>query len=162
MFTMLKEIDFKIERPELFNQLGGIPKPATSGSAGYDIFACIEKEITIFPGETVKIPTGFSMHIKDPNWSALFIPRSGLGSKKGLVIGNLVGLIDSDYQGECFLPVWNRNLNTENHRTGIKITPGERITQMIFVPVAQPRFNLVENFSNETERGQGGFGSTGS
>ena len=161
MFEMLTEIDFKIERKELFEKLGGIPKPATEGSAGFDVFACIEEELTIYPGETIKVPTGFSMHIKNPNWSAIFIPRSGLGSKKGLVIGNLVGLIDSDYQGECFIPVWNRNLNTETHKTGIKIQPGERIAQMVFLPVAKPFFNLVDGFSNQTERGSGGFGSTG-
>lgn len=158
---MLEEIDFKIES-ELFLKLGNIPEPATIGSAGYDIFACIEEEIVIYPGQTVMIPTGFSMHIKDPNWASIFIPRSGMGAKKGLVLGNLVGLIDSDYQGQCFVPAWNRNLNTEEHKQGITIKPGERLTQMVFIPVAKPKFNLVTEFGATTDRGSGGFGSTGS
>jgi dUTP pyrophosphatase len=158
---MLDEIEIKIENKELFYKLGNIPKKATDGSGAYDIFACIEDEITIYPGETKLIPTGFSINIKDPYWAAIFLPRSGLGAKKGLVLGNLIGFIDSDYQGECFVPAWNRNINTEINSLGIKIAPGDRITQMAFIPVGSPKFNLVEEFSSQTKRGQGGFGSTG-
>lgn len=158
---MLEEIEFKIENKELFEKLGGVPKPATDGAGAFDIFACIENELLIFPGETQLIPTGFSINIQNPNWAAIILPRSGLGAKKGLVLGNLVGFIDSDYQGQCYVPAWNRNLNTEDNINGIKITPGDRIAQMTFIPVAKPKLKVVEEFSSRTERGQGGFGSTG-
>ena len=116
--------------------------------------ACIDKIITIKPGETQLIPSGIAVHISDPELAAVLLPRSGLGHKKGLVLGNLVGLIDSDYQGEVFISCWNRG-NSE-----IDIEPGMRLAQMVFIPVEQVNFNIVDNFE-ESERGAGGFGHTG-
>ena len=131
-----------------------IPEYQTSGSAGIDLQACIDEIITIKPGETELIPSGIAVHIDDPGLAAVLLPRSGLGHKKGLVLGNLVGLIDSDYQGEVFISCWNRG------KTEIDIEPGMRLAQMVFLPVEQVNFNVVDDFE-ESERGAGGFGHTG-
>jgi dUTP pyrophosphatase len=131
-----------------------IPSYASKGSAGLDLRACIEHVQTLNPGETFLIPTGISIYIKDPNYAAVILPRSGLGHKHGIVLGNLVGLIDSDYQGELLVSCWNRSENA------FLINPLERIAQLVILPVMQAKFNKVEQFS-ETERGEGGFGSTG-
>ena len=131
-----------------------LPEYKTSGSAGMDVRACLEKTIILEPGKTEMLPLGFAMHINDINVAALIIPRSGLGSKHGIVLGNLVGLIDSDYQGELMVPAWNRS------QEDFIISSGDRIAQMVMVPVIQASFNLVDDFE-ETERGEGGFGSSG-
>jgi len=136
----------------------GIPEYATLGSAGLDLRACIKEDVNIWPGETILISTGISIHINDENLSALLLPRSGLGHKNGIVLGNLVGLIDSSYQGTVFVSCWNRN---ESGASGVyAIRPGDRIAQMVFVPVAQVDFKIVTEFV-ESERSVGGFGSTG-
>ena len=131
-----------------------LPEYKTSGSAGMDIRACLEKTIILEPGKTEMLPLGFAMHINDINVAALIIPRSGLGSKHGIVLGNLVGLIDSDYQGELMVPAWNRS------NEDFKISSGDRIAQMVIAPVIQAKFEVVSNFE-ETERGEKGFGSSG-
>lgn len=131
-----------------------LPSYVTSGSAGLDLRACLEDAITLQPGETTLIPTGFAMHIGDPSMAAVLLPRSGLGHKHGIVLGNLVGLIDSDYQGQVFVSCWNRG------HTAFTIEVGERIAQMVFVPVLQVAFEQVTAF-DETDRGEGGFGHTG-
>lgn len=132
-----------------------MPEPATEGSAGMDLRVCTDDEITLTPGETQLLPTGFAIYIGDPNIAAMILPRSGLGHKKGLVLGNLVGLIDSDYQGQLFVSCWNRG------KEDVKIVPGERIAQMIFVHLAtQVEFQQVDEFE-VTARGEGGFGHSG-
>jgi len=131
-----------------------LPTYATDGSAGIDLRVCIDEPIQIAGGETVLLPTGISIYIADQNMAAVILPRSGLGHKHGIVLGNLVGLIDSDYQGELKISCWNRN---QEHFT---INPGERIAQLVFVPVVKAQFSLVESFA-ETNRGEGGFGSSG-
>jgi dUTP pyrophosphatase len=131
-----------------------LPDYATEGSAGLDMRACIDDALTVAPGETVLVPTGLAVHIGDRHLAAVLLPRSGLGHKHGLVLGNLTGLIDSDYQGQVFISCWNRG------RKAYGIQPGERIAQMVFVPVEQVRFEIVEEFS-ETSRGSGGFGHSG-
>ena len=131
-----------------------LPEYKTIGSAGMEVRACLEDSITLTPGSTVLIPLGFAMHIKDVDVTALIIPRSGLGSKHGIVLGNLVGLIDSDYQGELMVPAWNRS------QEDFTISSGDRIAQMVIVPVIQANFNIVDDFE-KTERGEGGFGSSG-
>ena len=131
-----------------------LPTYATDGSAGIDLRVCIDEPIQIVGGETVLLPTGISIYIADQNMAAVILPRSGLGHKHGIVLGNLVGLIDSDYQGELKISCWNRN---QEHFT---INPGERIAQLVFVPVVKAQFSLVESFA-ETNRGEGGFGSSG-
>ena len=131
-----------------------LPAYATSGSAGLDLRACISAPLQIAPQETVLIPTGMAIYIADPNLAAVILPRSGLGHKHGIVLGNLVGLIDSDYQGELKVSCWNRN---EEHFT---IEPGERIAQLVFLPVVQASFTVVDSFS-ATHRGENGFGSSG-
>ena len=131
-----------------------LPEYKTSGSAGMDVRACLENSITLKPGKTEMIPLGFAMHIHDANVAALIIPRSGLGSKHGIVLGNLVGLIDSDYQGELMVPACNRS-NEE-----FQILSGDRIAQMVIAPVIQANFQVVGDFE-ETERGEKGFGSSG-
>ena len=131
-----------------------LPQYATEGSAGLDICACLEKSMTLSPGQTELIPAGFAIHIGDPAYAAVLLPRSGLGHKHGIVLGNLTGLIDSDYQGEIFVSCWNRGQNE------FSINAGDRIAQMVIVPVAQAEFEFVNSF-NETERGAGGFGHTG-
>lgn len=131
-----------------------LPHYATDGSAGMDLRACIDEAFVIHPGETHLIPTGIAIHIGDPGLAAVLLPRSGLGHKHGIVLGNLTGLIDSDYQGQLFVSCWNRG------NESFTVKPGERIAQMVFVPVVQASFEIVENF-DESERGEGGFGHTG-
>lgn len=131
-----------------------LPTYATHGSAGIDLRVCINEPIQIAPQETILLPTGLSIYIADPNLAAVILPRSGLGHKHGIVLGNLVGLIDSDYQGELKISCWNRGVE---HFT---INPGERIAQLVFIPVVQASFVIVEAFT-ETSRGEGGFGSSG-
>jgi dUTP pyrophosphatase len=147
----LNKLDVRILDPRLADQL---PQYATAGSAGLDLRACIEAPMTLKPGETNLVASGMAIHIADSGYAALVLPRSGLGHKHGIVLGNLVGLIDSDYQGQIFVSVWNRG------QTEFTIQPMERIAQLIIVPVAQVEFNVVEAFA-ESERGAGGFGSTG-
>ena len=132
-----------------------LPQYATPGSAGLDLRAMLEKDTVIKPGETLLIPTGLSVYIGDPGLAALILPRSGLGHKHGIVLGNLVGLIDSDYQGPLMVSCWNRGQNE------FKIEVGERLAQLVLVPVVQAHFELVEEF-DETQRGTGGFGHSGS
>lgn len=146
-----------IELKILDSRLGdSIPLPhyATDGSAGLDMRACIDDAITVAPGATELIPTGLAIHIGDPGLAAVLLPRSGLGHKHGLVLGNLTGLIDSDYQGQVFISCWNRGSSP------YEVTPGERIAQMVFVPVEQVRFEVVEEF-HDSDRGEGGFGHSG-
>lgn len=130
------------------------PSYATDGSAGLDLQACVEQQLTVAPGETHLIPTGISIFIDDPTLAAVILPRSGLGHKHGIVLGNLVGLIDSDYQGPLMVSLWNRGDKQFN------IEPGDRIAQLVFVPVVQAKFEIVDEFT-QTERGEGGFGHTG-
>ena len=144
-------IDIKILDARLKEQM---PSYATTGSAGLDLRAAIDDEMVIAPGETHLIPTGMAIHLDNPAYAAMILPRSGLGHKHGIVLGNLVGLIDSDYQGQLFVSVWNRGQDT------FRLTPFERIAQMVIVPVIQVGFNVVEEFG-ESVRGEGGFGSTG-
>lgn len=132
-----------------------LPVRATTGAAGFDLVANIASPIEILPGDTHLIETGVYLNIKNRNIAAIILPRSGLGSKHGIVLGNLIGLIDSDYQGQVMVCLWNRSDKSYT------IQPGERICQMIFVPVIHPTFSIVENFSSETGRGSGGFGHTG-
>jgi len=131
-----------------------LPKYETKGSAGLDLRACLKEKLILKPGKTELIPMGFAMHLEDESLSALVVPRSGLGSKHGIVLGNLVGLIDSDYQGELMVPAWNRSDNE------FEINPGDRIAQMIIVPILQANFEVVEDF-DKTLRGTKGFGSSG-
>ena len=131
-----------------------LPEYATNGSAGLDLRACIDEHLRIEPGETHLIPTGMAIYIADPDLAAVILPRSGLGHGKGLVLGNLVGLIDSDYQGQLLVSAWNRGLHN------VLIEPGDRIAQMVFVPVRRVQFELVREFSI-SERAEGGFGHTG-
>ena len=148
---MQAEVELKILRPEIADRL---PAYATSGSAGLDLRACTAAPLTVQPGETVLIPTGIAVHLANPVYAALILPRSGLGHKHGIVLGNLVGLIDSDYQGELMVSVWNRGSDS------FVIEPFERIAQMVIVPVVQAAFKVVDEFA-ASERGEGGFGSTG-
>lgn len=150
---MKKTIDIKIIDPRIGDDFN-LPEYQTDGSAGVDLQACIDQTVSIQPGDTELIPSGIAIHIKDPSLTAVLLPRSGLGHKKGLVLGNLVGLIDSDYQGQVFISCWNRGSEQ------IDIEPGMRIAQMVFLPVEQVNFNVVEDF-DESERGSGGFGHTG-
>ncbi|WP_342243297.1 dUTP diphosphatase [Pseudomonas sp. OTU5201] len=131
-----------------------LPQYATPGSAGLDLRAMLKEEVDLEPGQTLLIPTGLSIHIADPGLAALILPRSGLGHKHGVVLGNLVGLIDSDYQGELMVSCWNRG------QTAFRIAIGERIAQLVLVPVVQAHFELVDEF-HESQRGAGGFGHTG-
>lgn len=131
-----------------------LPGYASDGSAGLDMRACIDMTLTVQPGETVLVPTGVAIHIGDPALAAVLLPRSGLGHRHGLVLGNLTGLIDSDYQGQVYISCWNRG------RAAYAIQPGERIAQMVFLPVVQVHFDTVDEFA-PTERGVGGFGSSG-
>ena len=147
----MKAIDLKILDQRL---RANPPAYATPGSAGLDLRACIEQDITIHPGEADLIPTGIAIHIADPGYAAMILPRSGLGHKHGIVLGNLVGLIDSDYQGQIFVSCWNRGQKT------FVLSPLERIAQLVVVPVAQVEFNIVDEFE-ASHRGENGFGSTG-
>tara|TARA_Y100001936_G_scaffold85750_1_gene84061 strand:+ start:409 stop:882 length:474 start_codon:yes stop_codon:yes gene_type:complete len=131
-----------------------MPDYQTSGSAGIDLLACLDEPMTIQPGDTELIPSGIAVYIRDSSLAAVLLPRSGLGHKKGLVLGNLVGLIDSDYQGQVFISCWNRG------KENCVIEPGMRLAQMVFLPIQQVNFNLVESFE-ESDRGEGGFGHTG-
>ncbi len=150
----MKKIQLKI----LDGRLGAdiaLPEYATSGSAGLDLRACLDQALELKPGDTVLVPTGLAIHINDPQLAAVLLPRSGLGHKHGVVLGNLVGLIDSDYQGQVFVSVWNRG------NAAFTINVGERIAQMVFVPVVQVEFECVKEF-DDSDRGVGGFGHTGS
>ena len=132
-----------------------LPAYATAGSAGLDLRACLEQALVLQPGQTVLIPTGLAVHIADPGLAAVLLPRSGLGHKHGIVLGNLVGLIDSDYQGQLMVSAWNRS------DVAFTIAPMERIAQLVIVPVVQAQFNVVSEFAAASERGEGGYGSTG-
>jgi dUTP pyrophosphatase len=145
-------IDVKILDPRLADQL---PAYATPGSAGLDLRACLAEAVTLLPNAWQLIPTGIAIHLADPGYAALILPRSGLGHKHGIVLGNLVGLIDSDYQGQLMVSAWNRS------PTAFTIEPMERIAQLVIVPVVQAQFNVVNDFAAATERGAGGYGSTG-
>ena len=145
------KIDIKILNERMHDQL---PHYATPGSAGLDLRACLDAPLTLEPGETKLVPTGLAIHVADPGYAALILPRSGLGHKHGIVLGNLVGLIDSDYQGELMISTWNRG-----HTTFV-LNPLERLAQLVIVPVVQAQFNIVDDFE-ASERGAGGFGSTG-
>lgn len=147
----MKTIDIKILDARMREHL---PSYATSGSAGLDLRACIDEPMNILPGETKLVPTGLAIHIADPGYAALILPRSGLGHKHGIVLGNLVGLIDSDYQGQLMVSTWNRGTDA------FTLNPMERLAQLVIVPVLQVDFNVVEEFE-ESDRGTGGFGSTG-
>lgn len=153
MFALPPKVQLKIVREEITTF--SLPQYATRGSAGLDLRACLEVAQTLVPGETLLIPTGIALFIENPNIAGMILPRSGLGHKHGIVLGNLVGLIDSDYQGELLISCWNRGT------TSFTITPGERLAQLIFVPVLQAKFEVVNAFKTSL-RGQGGFGSTGS
>jgi dUTP pyrophosphatase len=147
----------KIQLRVLDERLGKefpMPHYATDGAAGMDMRACVEAALEIAPGETHLIPTGLAMHIEESGLAAMLLPRSGLGHKHGIVLGNLVGLIDSDYQGQVFVSVWNRG------KESFTVQPGERIAQMVIVPVVHAEFEVVEEFT-ASERGEGGFGHTG-
>ncbi len=147
----MKKIDIKILDTRLKDQL---PAYATPGSAGMDLRACIDQSMTVKPGDTCLIPAGIAVHLADPSLAALVLPRSGLGHKHGIVLGNLVGLIDSDYQGQILVSCWNRGQIT------FELNPLERIAQLVIVPIIQVKFNIVENF-DLSHRGEDGFGSTG-
>jgi dUTP pyrophosphatase len=149
----MKKIDLKILDPRVGNEFP-LPTYATEGSAGIDLRACLDKTLTVKPGETHLVPTGLAIHIGDPSLAATILPRSGLGHKHGIVLGNLVGLIDSDYQGQLMVSVWNRG------DTEFSIEAGDRIAQLVFVPVVQAEFNLVQDF-DKSDRGEGGFGHSG-
>ena len=149
----MKKIELKILDSKIGDDIP-LPDYATGGSAGLDLRACIDKPITIYGGETHLIPTGLAVHISDPSLAAVLLPRSGLGHKHGIVLGNLTGLIDSDYQGQIFVSCWNRG------KESYTINAGDRIAQMVFIPVAQVEFDLVDEFE-DSHRGEGGFGHTG-
>ncbi|CDG89583.1 dUTP diphosphatase [Xenorhabdus bovienii] len=150
---MTKKIDVKILDPRIGQEFP-LPTYATPGSAGLDLRACLDNAVELAPGQTEFLPTGIAIHIADEQLAAVILPRSGLGHKHGVVLGNLVGLIDSDYQGQLMVSVWNRGDKM------FIIEPGERIAQMVFVPVVQAEFNLVEDFET-SKRGSGGFGHSG-
>jgi dUTP pyrophosphatase len=147
----MKNIDLKILDPRM-NDL--LPAYGTPGSAGLDLRACLDSPLSIEPGQTVLVPTGLAIHIGDPGYAAMILPRSGLGHKSGIVLGNLVGLIDSDYQGQLMVSTWNRSTTT------FVLQPMDRLAQLIIVPVLQVAFNVVTEFAS-SDRGVGGFGSTG-
>jgi dUTP pyrophosphatase len=147
----MKNIDLKILDARMRDFL---PAYGTPGSAGLDLRACIDAPLVIEPGQTILVPTGLAIHIGDPGYCAMILPRSGLGHKSGIVLGNLVGLIDSDYQGQLMVSTWNRG------QTAFTLQPLDRLAQMVVVPVVQVGFNIVEEFA-ESDRGAGGFGSTG-
>lgn len=147
----MKTIDLKIIDARMREFL---PAYATSGSAGLDLRACIDTPLTLEPGQTVLVPTGLAIHLADPGYAAMILPRSGLGHKNGIVLGNLVGLIDSDYQGQLMVSTWNRGA------TAFTLQPMDRLAQLVVVPVMQVGFNVVDDFAT-SDRGAGGFGSTG-
>ena len=147
------QIEYKILDPRIGKEFP-LPAYATPGSAGMDLRACLDEALTLAPGQTELLPTGLAIHIGDPGLAAVILPRSGLGHKHGIVLGNLVGLIDSDYQGQLFISCWNRS------HTEFVIEPGERVAQLVFVPVVQAKLQQVDDF-NQSERGAGGFGHSG-
>lgn len=147
----MRSLDVRVLDPRLLDQL---PHYATEGSAGLDVRACIDAAIILKPGDSSLIPSGIAIHLGDAGYAAMVLPRSGLGHKHGIVLGNLVGLIDSDYQGQIFVSIWNRS------QSEFTIQPLDRIAQMVIVPVLQVKFNVVSDFS-ASSRGEGGFGSTG-
>lgn len=147
----MKNIDLKILDPRMKELL---PAYGTPGSAGLDLRACLDAPLTLEPGQTVLVPTGLAIHIGDPGYAAMILPRSGLGHKNGIVLGNLVGLIDSDYQGQLMVSTWNRGT------TAFVLQPMDRLAQLVVVPVLQVGFNVVDEFAS-SDRGTGGFGSTG-
>lgn len=149
----LHRLQIKIMDERLGDQIP-MPDYATSGSAGLDLRACVPEALTLGPGETALIPTGMAIWVRDPGYAAMLLPRSGLGHKHGIVLGNLVGLIDSDYQGQLMVSCWNRS------DTAFTIEVGERVAQMVLVPVSQPDFEIVDEFES-TDRGAGGFGHSG-
>ena len=149
----MRSIDLKILDPRVGDTIP-LPHYATDGSAGLDMRAVINDALSVAPGETVLVPTGLAIHVADPGLAAVLLQRSGLGHKHGLVLGNLTGLIDSDYQGQVYISCWNRSSKAYD------IQPGERIAQMVFVPIEQVKFNIVEEF-DDSERGAGGFGHSG-
>ncbi len=146
------KIDLKILDLRMAEQL---PAYATPGSAGLDLRACLDAPLTLEPNAWQLVPTGIAIHLQDPGYAAMILPRSGLGHKHGIVLGNLVGLIDSDYQGQLMVSAWNRSA------TAFTLQPMDRLAQLVIVPVVQARFNVVDEFSGASERGQGGYGSTG-
>ncbi|MDO4998176.1 MAG: dUTP diphosphatase [Neisseria sp.] len=147
----LQTVELKVLNPKMQEFL---PTYATAGSAGLDLRACLDEAVTLQAGEVFLVPTGLAIHLANPNYAAVLLPRSGLGHKHGIVLGNLVGLIDSDYQGELKVSLWNRG------KEAFTIEPLERIAQMVIVPVVQAQFKVVDEFE-QSERGEGGFGSTG-
>ena len=147
------DVELKILDPRLGDSIP-LPQAATAGSAGMDLRAALEQPLTLSPGESALVPSGMAIHIGDPGWCALIVPRSGLGHKHGLVMGNLVGVIDADYQGPLMISCWNRG------QAAYTIVPGERIAQLVFLPVVQAQFRIVSEFA-ESQRGAGGFGHTG-
>ena len=147
----MKKVALKVLDQRMKDQL---PAYGTPGSAGLDLRACIDAPLTIEPGQTVLIPTGIAIHIADPGYAAMILPRSGLGHKNGIVLGNLVGLIDSDYQGQLMVSTWNRS------QTAFTLNPMDRLAQLVMVPVMQVEFDVVDEFG-DSSRGEGGFGSTG-
>ncbi|ASJ76632.1 Deoxyuridine 5'-triphosphate nucleotidohydrolase [Granulosicoccus antarcticus IMCC3135] len=150
---MMNSVDYTVVDPRIGDTIA-LPEYASAGSAGLDLRACVQETLTLMPGSTELIPTGLCIHIADPGYAGMILPRSGLGHKHGIVLGNLVGLIDSDYQGQLFVSCWNRGTEA------FDIEVGARIAQLVIVPVAQVTFNRVDNFDS-TSRGTGGFGSTG-
>lgn len=149
----MKQIELKILDPRVGQELP-LPEYATPGSAGMDLRVCLAEPLTLEPGQTELLPTGIAIYINDPTLAATILPRSGLGHKHGLVLGNLVGLIDSDYQGELKVSLWNRS------QKAYTIQPGERVAQLVIIPVVQAQFNVVEQF-DQSVRGDGGFGHSG-
>ena len=149
----MRSIELKILDPRVGDSID-LPHYATAGSAGMDMRACIDEPLTVAPGKTVLVPTGLAIHVADPGLAAVLLPRSGLGHKHGLVLGNLTGLIDSDYQGQVFISCWNRS------STSYEVQPAERIAQMVFVPVEQVELKVVDEFDT-SDRGTGGFGHSG-
>ena len=151
-FGQPMNIDLKIIDARMAEQL---PAYATSGSAGLDLRACLDAPLTLQPNAWQLVPTGIAVHLKDPGYAAMLLPRSGLGHKHGIVLGNLVGLIDSDYQGQLMVSAWNRS------DVAFTLEPMERLAQLVIVPVVQAQFNVVNEFASPTARGEGGYGSTG-
>ncbi|HFD88329.1 MAG TPA: dUTP diphosphatase [Gammaproteobacteria bacterium] len=149
----MHQVDVKLLDPRIGNEFP-LPNYATPGSAGMDLRACCHEAVTLEPGQTELIPSGIAIHLGDSGLAATILPRSGLGHKHGIVLGNLVGLIDSDYQGQIYVSCWNRGDTT------FTINPGDRIAQLVIIPVVQAAFNIVDEFV-ESERGEGGFGHTG-
>ena len=149
----MKKIEVKILDPRIGNQIP-LPSYATEGSAGVDLRACVESTLTLEPNQTELIPTGIAIHIAEPNLAATILPRSGLGHTNGIVLGNLVGLIDSDYQGQLYISCWNRS------NKAFEIEPGDRIAQLVVLPVVQVEFDVVTDF-RDSDRGEGGFGHSG-